>query len=65
LGVALQLDEAAPILGSLKVPILIAKVNADKFTRLARKYEIEYVFVAFYLNHVDVNHTSSICLKQC
>jgi protein disulfide-isomerase A1 len=36
-----QLDEAAPILGSLKVPILIAKVNADKFTRLARKYEID------------------------
>lgn len=36
-----QLDEAAPILASLKEPIVIAKVNADKFTRLARKYDID------------------------
>ncbi|KAG6699269.1 hypothetical protein I3842_08G059800 [Carya illinoinensis] len=36
-----QLDEAAPTLSSLKEPIVIAKVNADKFTRLARKYDID------------------------
>ena len=37
----LQLDEAAPILAGLKEPIVIAKLNADKFTSLARKHEIE------------------------
>lgn len=45
--ITLQLDEAAPILASLKEPIVIAKVNADKFTRLARKYDIEYAFWNF------------------
>lgn len=34
---------AAPILAELKKPIVIAKVNADKYTRLARKHEVEYV----------------------
>lgn len=38
-----QLDAAAPILAKLKQPIIIAKLNADKYTRLARKLEIEYV----------------------
>ncbi|OMO50317.1 Thioredoxin [Corchorus capsularis] len=36
-----QLDEAAPVLAGLKEPIVIAKVNADKHTRLARKYDID------------------------
>lgn len=40
----LQLDAAAPILAKLKQPIIIAKLNADKYSRLARKLEIEYVF---------------------
>ncbi|KAE8701649.1 Protein disulfide isomerase-like 5-2 [Hibiscus syriacus] len=35
-----QLDEAAPLLAGLKEPIVIAKVNADKYTRLASKYDI-------------------------
>ncbi|XP_057973297.1 protein disulfide-isomerase 5-2 [Malania oleifera] len=35
-----ELDVAAPILSGLKEPIVIAKVNADKFTRLAIKYDI-------------------------
>lgn len=39
----LQLDVAAPILAELKQPIVIAKVNADKYTRLASKYDVEYV----------------------
>lgn len=38
---ALQLDKAAPVLAGLKEPIVIAKVNADKFPSLANKYEIE------------------------
>lgn len=39
--VALQLDEAAPVLAGLNEPIVLAKVNADKLTRLASKYDIE------------------------
>ncbi|MCL7024134.1 hypothetical protein MKW94_025416 [Papaver nudicaule] len=36
-----ELDAAAPVLAKLEKPIAIAKVNADKYTRLARKYEID------------------------
>ncbi|XP_022866000.1 protein disulfide-isomerase 5-2-like, partial [Olea europaea var. sylvestris] len=37
---ALQLDKAAPVLAGLKKPIIVAKVNADKYKRLASKHEI-------------------------
>lgn len=40
---SLQLDAAAPVLANLKEPIIIAKVDADKHTKLARKYDVEYV----------------------
>ncbi|XP_062025554.1 protein disulfide-isomerase 5-2 [Rosa rugosa] len=36
-----ELDAAAPKLASLKNPIVIAKVNADKYTSLARKYGVD------------------------
>ncbi|GAB4844809.1 Protein disulfide-isomerase 5-2 [Ancistrocladus abbreviatus] len=36
-----ELDAAAPVLAGLKKPMVIAKVNADKYTRLASKYEID------------------------
>ncbi|KAF7811802.1 protein disulfide-isomerase 5-2 [Senna tora] len=36
-----ELDAAAPVLAALKEPIVIAKVDADKFTSLAKKYDIE------------------------
>ncbi|KAJ4701093.1 Disulfide isomerase-like protein [Melia azedarach] len=36
-----QLDEAAPILAALKEPIVIAKIDADKYSRLASKHEID------------------------
>ncbi|CAK9137142.1 unnamed protein product [Ilex paraguariensis] len=36
-----ELDKAAPVLAGLKQPIVIAKVNADKYTRLASKYDID------------------------
>ncbi|KAM7267129.1 hypothetical protein ACFE04_009295 [Oxalis oulophora] len=39
-----QLDAAAPVLAALKQPIVIAKLNADKYTRLAPKYDIEECF---------------------
>lgn len=39
---------AAPVLASLNELIVIAKINADKYTKLAAKYNIEYVSVPFY-----------------
>jgi protein disulfide-isomerase A1 len=36
-----QLDAAAPVLAALSKPIFIAKVDADKYSKLASKYEIE------------------------
>lgn len=51
----LQLDAAASVLAGLKDPIVIAKVNADKYTRLARKYEIEYVFFIFFIYYCNLN----------
>lgn len=43
MNVALQLDKAAPILAGLKPPIVVAKINADKYKKLASKHDIEYV----------------------
>lgn len=42
----LQLDVAAPKLAELNEPIVIAKINADKYRKLATKYDIEYVLIA-------------------
>lgn len=50
LNAALQLDKAAPVLAGLKKPIIVAKVNADKYKRLASKHEIQYVVAAFQFN---------------
>lgn len=36
-----ELDKAAPMLSGLKKPIVIAKIDAEKYSRLARKYEID------------------------
>jgi protein disulfide-isomerase A1 len=36
-----ELEKAAPVLAGLKNPIMIAKVDADKYSRLASKYEID------------------------
>ena len=44
----MQLDKAAPILAGLKTPIVIAKVNADQFTRLANRFDIEYAAMALF-----------------
>lgn len=44
--VFLQLDAAAPVLAGLNEPIVIAKIDADKYRRLASKYEIEYVVLS-------------------
>lgn len=51
---SLQLDKASANLAVLKQPIVIAKVDADKYSRLASKYEIEYVcftHISYYYNY--------------
>ncbi|KAG9156797.1 hypothetical protein Leryth_019492 [Lithospermum erythrorhizon] len=37
----LQLDKAAPILAGLKNPVIIGKVNVDKYKSLIKKHEID------------------------
>lgn len=46
-----ELDAAAPILAKLKQPIIIAKLNADKYTRLARKLDIDAFPTLMLYNH--------------
>ncbi|GAB2291180.1 Protein disulfide-isomerase 5-2 [Dionaea muscipula] len=36
-----ELDAAAPVLAGLREPIVIAKIDADKYRRLSSKYEID------------------------
>lgn len=57
----LQLDKAALVLAQLSEPIVIAKLNADKYTKLAAKYEIEYIlFILVTLISLKRNHVISI-----
>ncbi|XVF30022.1 hypothetical protein REPUB_Repub16aG0021500 [Reevesia pubescens] len=52
-----QLDEAAPILAGLKEPIVIAKVNAEKFTRLASKHDVDaYPTLKFFMHGVSTEY---------
>lgn len=52
-----QLDEAASVLASLKEPIVIAKVNADKYTRLARKYDLDgFPTLKIFMHGVPVDY---------
>ncbi|KAM7280509.1 hypothetical protein ACFE04_007643 [Oxalis oulophora] len=52
-----ELDAAAPVLAALKQPIVIAKLNADKYTRLARKYDVDAYPILKVFNHgVDVEY---------
>ncbi|KAL4283353.1 hypothetical protein GQ457_16G020030 [Hibiscus cannabinus] len=53
-----QLDEAAPVLAGLEEPIVLAKVNADKFTRLASKYDIDgYPTLKFFMHGVSMEYS--------
>ncbi|XP_065882068.1 protein disulfide-isomerase 5-2 [Euphorbia lathyris] len=52
-----ELDAAAPILAGLKKPIVIAKVDADKYSRLARKYDIDgYPTLKIFMHGVPVDY---------
>lgn len=46
MNVAFQLEKAAPILAGLKQPIVVAKVDADKYKKLASKHDVGYVAMA-------------------
>ncbi|EEF28509.1 protein disulfide-isomerase 5-2 [Ricinus communis] len=52
-----ELDAAAPVLSQLKQPIVIAKVNADKYTRLASKFDIDgYPTLKIFMHGVPVDY---------
>lgn len=52
-----ELDAAAPMLAKLNAPILVAKLNADKFTRLASKYEIDgYPTLKLFMHGIPVEY---------
>ncbi|KAF2290961.1 hypothetical protein GH714_017389 [Hevea brasiliensis] len=54
---AVTLDAAAPGLAELKEPIVIAKVNADKYTRLASKYDVDgYPTLKIFMHGVPVDY---------
>ena len=63
-NVTSQLEKAAPVLARLKQPIVVAKVDADKYRKLASKHDIEYVIVILRGNFF-IKHTSwhLICRK--
>ncbi|RDX83798.1 Protein disulfide-isomerase 5-2 [Mucuna pruriens] len=46
-----ELDAAAPVLAALKEPIVIAKVDADKHTRLAKKHDVDAYPTILLFNH--------------
>ncbi|XP_058091014.1 protein disulfide isomerase-like 5-2 [Magnolia sinica] len=53
-----ELDVAAPLLAVLDKPIMIAKVNADKFTHLGSKYEVDgYPTLKLFMHGVPVEYS--------
>ncbi|KAL9317744.1 hypothetical protein ACSQ67_014261 [Phaseolus vulgaris] len=46
-----ELDAAAPVLATLNKPIVIAKVDADKHTRLGKKYDVSAYPTILLFNH--------------
>ncbi|WOL12712.1 protein disulfide isomerase-like 5-2 [Canna indica] len=53
-----ELDAAAPVLAQLNEPIVIAKINADKYTKLASRYEIDgYPTLMLFMHGVPVDYT--------
>ncbi|WOL11942.1 protein disulfide isomerase-like 5-2 [Canna indica] len=53
-----ELDAAAPMLAQLQKPIMIAKINADKYRKLAEKYEIDgFPTMKLFMHGVPVDYT--------
>uniref|UniRef100_A0A453P561 Thioredoxin domain-containing protein n=1 Tax=Aegilops tauschii subsp. strangulata TaxID=200361 RepID=A0A453P561_AEGTS len=56
----LQLDEAAPVLSGLSTPIVVAKVNAEKYKKLRSKYGVDGFPTLMLFDHgVPTEYTGS------
>ncbi|KAK4490065.1 hypothetical protein RD792_000719 [Penstemon davidsonii] len=52
-----ELDKAAPILAGLKKPIIVAKVDADKYRKLASKHDIDgYPTLKIFMHGVSTEY---------
>ncbi|XP_022993428.1 protein disulfide-isomerase 5-2-like [Cucurbita maxima] len=52
-----ELDAAAPQLAKLKEPVVLAKVNADKFTGLAKKYDVDaYPTIKIFMHGIPADY---------
>ncbi|XP_037452324.1 protein disulfide isomerase-like 5-3 [Triticum dicoccoides] len=55
-----QLDEAAPVLAGLSTPIVVAKVNAEKYKKLGSKYGVDGFPTLMLFDHgVPTEYTGS------
>uniref|UniRef100_A0ACD5ZJU6 Uncharacterized protein n=1 Tax=Avena sativa TaxID=4498 RepID=A0ACD5ZJU6_AVESA len=55
-----QLDEAAPVLAALSTPIVVAKVNAEKYKKLGSKYGVDGFPTLLLFDHgVPTEYTGS------
>ncbi|XP_011628479.1 protein disulfide-isomerase 5-2 [Amborella trichopoda] len=53
-----ELDAAAPVLAALDKPIVIAKVNADKYTSLRSKYDVDgYPTLKMFMHGYPVDYS--------
>ncbi|CAD6260851.1 unnamed protein product [Miscanthus lutarioriparius] len=54
------LDEAAPVLAGLSEPIVVAKVNADKYRKLGSKYGVDgFPTLMLFIHGVPIEYTDS------
>ncbi|KAK3142585.1 hypothetical protein QOZ80_4BG0348570 [Eleusine coracana subsp. coracana] len=55
-----ELDEAAPVLAGLSEPIVVAKVNADKYRKLGSKYGVDgFPTLMLFIHGVPIEYTGS------
>ncbi|PWZ37490.1 Protein disulfide isomerase-like 5-2 [Zea mays] len=55
-----ELDEAAPVLSGLSEPIVVAKVNADKYRKLGSKYGVDgFPTLMLFIHGVPIEYTGS------
>uniref|UniRef100_A0ACD5UPR8 Uncharacterized protein n=1 Tax=Avena sativa TaxID=4498 RepID=A0ACD5UPR8_AVESA len=55
-----ELDEAAPVLAGLSEPIMVAKVNADKYRKLGSKYGVDgFPTLMLFIHGVPIEYTGS------
>lgn len=53
-----ELDAAAPVLATLKEPVVVAKIDADKYRKLASKYEIDgFPTLKLFMHGIPIEYT--------